>query len=60
MLIIRTTVMLAFPVSANVYRPNQIRKNGQKLPDLTRFEQLAGTMNRTSISAVQKEKLVMP
>lgn len=52
--------MLAFPVSANVHRPNQIRENGQKLPDLTRFEQLAGPMNRASISAVPKEKLVMP
>jgi len=59
-LIIQTTVMLAFPVSANVYRPNKIRKNGQKLPDQKRFDQLAGTMNRASISAVPKEKLVMP
>lgn len=59
-LIIGTTVLLAIPASAYVYRTNQLRKKDQRLLDLTRYDQLTGVFNRNSISEILKEKFATP
>lgn len=60
LLIMGTTVLLAIPASAYVYRTNQLRKKDQRLLDLTRYDQLTGVLNRNSIADVLAQKFTTP
>jgi diguanylate cyclase (GGDEF)-like protein len=52
LLIIGTAIVLAIPAGAYVHRTNQLRKQDQKLLELTRYDQLTGILNRNSVSEI--------
>ena len=50
LLVLGTTVILAIPAAAYVYRTRQLRRRDQELLELTRYDQLTGVLNRNSVS----------
>ncbi|WP_269582384.1 GGDEF domain-containing protein [Roseibium sp. Sym1] len=52
LLIIGTAIVLAIPAGAYVHRTKQLRKQDQKLLELTRYDQLTGILNRNSVSEI--------